>query len=173
MAVPAPKLVNILGPKYALFGAVVCDFCPCLHFRRFQHDFTVQIAGSYLHHGVYCVHYGISIRLSMIIGAIPYILGCLANIDPTYGLTVPAFGLIGIGAALIWTGQAVSILHVHCDAVALSMPVLMKMPQVQVYLSRCAMRESMKTGERQDRVSSKFNGMVRALFGISLLSDSG
>jgi hypothetical protein len=48
------------------------------------------------------------VRLSMIVGAIPYILGCLANIDPTYGLTVPAFGLIGIGAALIWTGQAVS-----------------------------------------------------------------
>lgn len=43
----------------------------------------------------------------MIIGAVPYILGCLANIHPSYGLTVPAFGLIGVGAALIWTGQAV------------------------------------------------------------------
>ena len=44
----------------------------------------------------------------MIIGAVPYILGCLANIDPSYGITVPAFGLIGFGASLIWTGQAVS-----------------------------------------------------------------
>lgn len=110
----------------------------------------------------------------MIIGAIPYILGCLANIDPTYGLTVPAFGLIGFGASLIWTGQAVrSDLAFRPLELGVKRFRFAKFPVmrafVQVYMSRCATRESIKTGERQDRITSKFNGIVSSLIELHAL----
>ena len=76
----------------------------------------------------------------MVVGALPYGLVCLSNLDPSYYLTVPAFGLVGFGAAILWTAQG-------------------------VYLGRCAIQHARATGENEDAVTSRFNGIVRAPVG--------
>jgi hypothetical protein len=58
-------------------------------------------------------------RLSIVVGALPYAAVCFVNIGVTtthsktvqYILSVAAFGLVGIGAAILWTGQGVSEEH--------------------------------------------------------------
>jgi hypothetical protein len=49
----------------------------------------------------------------MLVGGLPYVLVCVSNIEPMYATTIPAFGLVGIGAALLWTGQGVRSALAH------------------------------------------------------------
>ncbi len=80
-------------------------------------------------------------RLSMFVGAIPYILMVFANISPSYGLLLPASAGVGFGAALLWTGQG-------------------------IYMSRCSIRESMETGESVEIVTSRFNSLFWSAFQV-------
>jgi hypothetical protein len=72
---------------------------------------------------------------------------CLANIGVTststknnavqYGLSIAAFGFVGLGAALLWTGQGVRALCV-CLCVSVSVCLcLCVCPCVTVYLCAC------------------------------------
>jgi hypothetical protein len=44
---------------------------------------------------------------SMTIGAVPYAIMVFSNIAPSWGLFIPAFGAVGVGAALLWTAQGI------------------------------------------------------------------
>lgn len=44
-------------------------------------------------------------RLSMALGAVPYVLLVFANISPMWGTLLPASAGVGLGAAVLWTGQ--------------------------------------------------------------------
>lgn len=78
-------------------------------------------------------------RLAMALGAIPYVLLVFANIHPSWGLFIPAFAGVGIGAALLWSAQGIS-------------------------LSRCAIQEAAQTGESMDLVTARFNGIFWTTF---------
>ncbi len=90
-------------------------------------------------------------RLSMAIGAVPYVLIVFANLDPTYPLLLSASAGVGFGAGVLWTGQG-------------------------IYMSRCAIRESIATGEPVEIVTSRMNGIFWTMFqfngGIGLVISS-
>jgi len=46
-------------------------------------------------------------RISMIVGAVTYVAMVLSNLKPSWGLSIPMYFLVGMGAPLLWTGQAV------------------------------------------------------------------
>jgi hypothetical protein len=43
----------------------------------------------------------------MTFGAVPYAVMVFANIAPSWGLFIPAFGAVGVGAAVLWTAQGI------------------------------------------------------------------
>lgn len=82
-------------------------------------------------------------RLGMFFGSICYILLVVANIfPPLYYTFVPASALVGVGAGVLWTSQ-------------------------NIYMSRCAAREALATGEKVDDVTSRFNGIFWAGFQLN------
>lgn len=85
------------------------------------------------------VVYKMGPRLSMTVGAFPYGVAVLAILLPSYGLLVPVFLAVGVGAALLWAGQG-------------------------IYLSRCAINESAITGESVETITSRFNSQFWTLF---------
>ena len=78
-------------------------------------------------------------RISVSIGAVPYVLFVFANILPGWATLLPASAAVGFGAGLLWTGQG-------------------------IYLSRCAVREAALTGEAVDAVLGRMNGTFWMLF---------
>eukprot|EP00656_Telonema_subtile_P034537 TRINITY_DN3860_c0_g6_i1.p1 TRINITY_DN3860_c0_g6~~TRINITY_DN3860_c0_g6_i1.p1 ORF type:complete len:526 (-),score=146.03 TRINITY_DN3860_c0_g6_i1:119-1696(-) len=46
-------------------------------------------------------------RISMVLGAVLHVPMVLSNLKPSWGLSIPMYLLVGIGAPLLWTGQAV------------------------------------------------------------------
>ncbi len=106
LAIPAPRIVQMLGPKYVVWALQAgCDVIPgkvVVGEECVWRLLTVVC-------GVWCVVCaGVHVaRVSMLVGGLPYVLICLANISPQWATTVPAFGLVGVGAALLWTGQGV------------------------------------------------------------------
>ena len=101
MAIPAPRIVQLLGPKYVRVPRLQSMF----------HCSVVLPFSSVARTGVEltcaCTATSTVSRVSMLVGATPYILICVSNISPSYYTTTPAFGLVGIGAAILWTGQGV------------------------------------------------------------------
>ena len=99
-AIPAPKIVSVIGPRLAIFfGAVP---------------------------------YAALTFACMLVQQFPD-----ANLGWT--LLLPASAAVGVGAAVLWTGQG-------------------------IYVSRCAMRESAATGESNDAVSGRMNGIFWSSF---------
>lgn len=43
----------------------------------------------------------------MVAGAVPYVLVVLTNLKPDYWYSLPTYALLGIGAAILWTGEGV------------------------------------------------------------------
>ena len=78
-------------------------------------------------------------RLAITLGAVPYVLFVFANIYPVWATLLPASAAVGLGAAILWTGQG-------------------------IYLSRCAVREAALTRESVDDVTSRFNATFWTLF---------
>jgi MFS family permease len=100
VAIPAPKIVSIIGPRLAIF-----------------------------------------------FGALPYAaltFGCMLvqqfpNANLGWPLLLPLSAAVGVGAAVLWTGQG-------------------------IYVSRCAVRESNATGESVDAVTGRMNGIFWSTF---------
>lgn len=95
-------------------------------------------------------------KLSMIIGAIPYVIMILSNLKPSYYISVPANFLVGLGAPLLWTGEG-------------------------VYLQRCAVRYDQAMGgtaqtETKRKGATYLNGIffscfqLNGVFGLLLAS---
>ena len=78
-------------------------------------------------------------RLSMTLGAVPYVLLVFANIAPSWALLIPASAGVGLGAGVLWTGQG-------------------------IYMSRCAIREAAATGEPVDTVTGRLNALFWTAF---------
>ena len=83
-------------------------------------------------------------KAAMLAGSLPYVLLVLANMLPSWGTFIPAFALVGVGAAVLWTGQG-------------------------MYLSRCAIREAATPaakarGEGVEDITSRFNSLFWTAF---------
>jgi hypothetical protein len=78
-------------------------------------------------------------KMAMVVGAVPYVLLVFANMAPSYYTFIPSFAGVGLGAAILWTGQG-------------------------MYLSRCSINEAAATGESTEVVSSRFNGVFWTAF---------
>jgi len=89
-------------------------------------------------------------KISMIVGGTTYVAMVLSNLHPSWGLSVPMFFLVGLGAPLLWTGQA-------------------------VYLSRCANQSAARElAAEGDEVIDDYvqrNGVTRAEAEKELLKD--
>lgn len=45
--------------------------------------------------------------MSMVVGSIPYVLVVATNLKPNPYYSLPAYALLGAGAAVLWTGEGV------------------------------------------------------------------
>lgn len=45
--------------------------------------------------------------VSMVLGAIPYVLVVVTNLHPDYWYSLPTYALLGVGAAVLWTAEGV------------------------------------------------------------------
>eukprot|EP01138_Halocafeteria_seosinensis_P008171 gb/GECG01008351.1/.p1 GENE.gb/GECG01008351.1/~~gb/GECG01008351.1/.p1 ORF type:complete len:493 (+),score=41.16 gb/GECG01008351.1/:1-1479(+) len=80
-------------------------------------------------------------KLTMIIGASPYafLIGSFLAKKETYAISIPVFAAVGIGGATLWAAEG-------------------------VYLGRCAIYHAGVNGEKEEDVTSRFNGVFYSSF---------
>lgn len=48
-------------------------------------------------------------KWAVVLGAIPYVALVFTNLKPSWGLSLPFWILVGLGAGLVWTGQGMFV----------------------------------------------------------------
>jgi len=48
-------------------------------------------------------------KWAIVVGALPYVALVFTNLNPSWGLSLPFWILVGLGAGLVWTGQGMFV----------------------------------------------------------------